>query len=378
VSMAADAQQLSYAMDCCYGSARMKMDELFVLWLGQKGTHVMIRGMLDAAVSGKPIERPAAASLLAALSSPSSSSASMSPGGSGQLRSPGHSHALQHGYSQQPPPRSPTAKQSGVWSPKSSTGGRSGRQRSLDRFLSPEKRSHSRGSSVSDGSVKKVSTPSPQRTQKLVIPPFYVPGEGGRGRGRPLEGGNFEFRRAEIMAIFGQHPEGVSVDDFVPVTKTLCGFPSFFNAVLFRRIRSTCSLVGGSASPPVTSPGSASPVERVTLEQFAAFWRSEIEPYDLIERFFRIVKQPGCEYIGRDDFAPFIAELLMYHPGLEFLENHPDFHPKYSATVTARIFYSVNTAGDGRITQRELRRSSLVTMFNVVDEEEDINKVIAC
>jgi serine/threonine-protein phosphatase 2A regulatory subunit B'' len=165
----------------------------------------------------------------------------------------------------------------------------------------------------------------------------------------------------------------------VPVTKTLCGFPSFFNAVLFRRIRSTCSLVGGSSSSGgggASPPGSASPVERVTLEQFAAFWRSEIEPYDLIERFFRIVKQPGCEYIGRDDFAPFIAELLMYHPGLEFLENHPDFHPKYSATVTARIFYSVNTAGDGRITQRELRRSSLVTMFNVVDEEEDINKVI--
>lgn len=72
---------------------------------------------------------------------------------------------------------------------------------------------------------------------------------------------------------------------------------------------------------------------------------------------------------------PFINELLLYHPGLEFLEGHPDFHPKYTSTVISRIFYIVNRARNGRITQRELRRSNLVEVFEMVDEEEDINKV---
>lgn len=45
----------------------------------------------------------------------------------------------------------------------------------------------------------------------------------------------------------------------------------------------------------------------------------------------------------QDDLQPFIRELLLFHPGLEFLEAHPDFHPKYATTVTTRIFYIVNT-----------------------------------
>lgn len=45
----------------------------------------------------------------------------------------------------------------------------------------------------------------------------------------------------------------------------------------------------------------------------------------------------------QDDLQPFIRELLQYHPGLEFLDAHPDFHPKYATTVTTRIFYIVNT-----------------------------------
>ncbi|KAG5177457.1 hypothetical protein JKP88DRAFT_269157 [Tribonema minus] len=369
-----------------YDGARMKMDELFVLWLGQKGTGKMIRNLLEAAAAGKPIERPASTGLLAALSSPSSSS-SLSPGGSGQLKSPAHGHNL-HGYAQ-PPPRSPSSsKHAGAaWSPKS--GGRAGAGgggRSVERYLSPEKRSsrtpsdeepQQSGSSGRQG-AQAAAAPSPK--QRALVPPFYFPGEGGRGRGRALESGAFDNRREDVLEVFNRHPRGISVDDFVPVTKTLCGFPSFFNAVLFRRIVAAFGDGGGgggggAAAEDMSLGSGGGDGARITLAQFTAFWREEIEPYDLVERFFRIVKQPDKDFIGRDDFTPFIAELLMYHPGLEFLENHPDFHPKYSATVTARIFYAVNTAGNGRITQRELRRSNLVAMFNVVDEEEDINKV---
>ena len=43
--------------------------------------------------------------------------------------------------------------------------------------------------------------------------------------------------------------------------------------------------------------------------------------------------------------------------------------------LVTRIFYSVNRCHDGRITSRQIRRSDLIAAFQLVDEEEDINKV---
>lgn len=61
--------------------------------------------------------------------------------------------------------------------------------------------------------------------------------------------------------------------------------------------------------------------------------------------------------------------------GLEFLSNHAEFQEKYAVTVITRIFYSVNRCHSGRITSRQIRRSDLLDAFQLVDEEEDINKV---
>lgn len=61
--------------------------------------------------------------------------------------------------------------------------------------------------------------------------------------------------------------------------------------------------------------------------------------------------------------------------GLEFLSNHAEFQEKYAVTVITRIFYSVNKCHSGRITSRQIRRSDLLDSFQLVDEEEDINKV---
>jgi serine/threonine-protein phosphatase 2A regulatory subunit B'' len=37
-------------------------------------------------------------------------------------------------------------------------------------------------------------------------------------------------------------------------------------------------------------------------------------PYDKNERFFRLLKRPELDYITRDDFFPYIKELLNDHP----------------------------------------------------------------
>ncbi|CAI5724916.1 unnamed protein product [Peronospora effusa] len=218
------------------------------------------------------------------------------------------------------------------------------------------------------------------------IPRFYAPGEGRRGRLRGLSTDAMARKASDIEARFREFPEGMKVEDFVAITKDLCGFPSFFNAPFFRRILATCEEAGEAmlkshlisaeedASSPTSADGGVVP-QRITKDMFHNYWMREMAPCDSLERFFRVVKQPKNDFIERDDFAPFLHELLKYHPGLEFLGGTPEFQEKYALTVVVRIFYSVDRDSSGRITLRKLRRSNLISAFNTVDEEEDINKV---
>ncbi|KAG3115135.1 Serine/threonine protein phosphatase 2A regulatory subunit [Phytophthora idaei] len=223
--------------------------------------------------------------------------------------------------------------------------------------------------------------------KQVQIPKFYTPGEGRRGRLRGLSTDAMARKASDIEARFREFPEGMKVEDFVAITKDLCGFPSFFNAPFFKRILATCGVAGETTPKPPSSPteedasssptsadGGAAP-QRITKEMFQSYWMREMAPCDSVERFFRVVKQPKNDFIERDDFAPFLHELLKYHPGLEFLGGTPEFQEKYALTVVVRIFYSVDRDSSGRITLRKLRRSNLISAFNTVDEEEDINKV---
>ena len=161
----------------------------------------------------------------------------------------------------------------------------------------------------------------------------------------------------------------VPMESFERITKELCNLPTFFHKPLYERIlrlweNHLQAQNGKLPSLPVITHGI-----------FHHFWEMEMAPYDMNERFFRLLKQPDKEYITRDDFFPYIKELLSDHPGLEFLSNHAEFQDKYAVTVITRIFYSVNLCHSGRITSRQIRKSNLLSVFQQVDEEEDINKV---
>lgn len=174
----------------------------------------------------------------------------------------------------------------------------------------------------------------------------------------------------------------VPLESFERITKELCNLPTFFHKPLYARIlllwekylqsttaNSTTSASSSSLSLPSSSPSV------VTYGIFHYYWLTEMAPYDMNERFFRLLKQPSNDYISRDDFFPYIRELLNDHPGLEFLSNHAEFQDKYAITVVCRIFYEVNLCHSGRITSRQIRKSNLVSVFQQVDEEQDINKV---
>eukprot|EP00814_Leptocylindrus_danicus_P001234 CAMPEP_0116032538 /NCGR_PEP_ID=MMETSP0321-20121206/18231_1 /TAXON_ID=163516 /ORGANISM="Leptocylindrus danicus var. danicus, Strain B650" /LENGTH=536 /DNA_ID=CAMNT_0003507997 /DNA_START=18 /DNA_END=1628 /DNA_ORIENTATION=+ len=205
---------------------------------------------------------------------------------------------------------------------------------------------------------------------KKAISSIVIPrNEGGRGRGRASPDDSFEAREKDIFDAFDNRNQ-LNMSDFGRLTKALCKFPSFFTAPLFRRI---CELYSHLNTSVEAAAGNAGEV--ITIEMFCQFWKDEMAPYDGSDRFFRLVKKVDAEFIDKEDFRPFIDELLNCHPGLEFLANHREFQEKYATTVITRIFYVVNTGHDGKITARQVRRSNLQTAFLLVDDEEDINKV---
>lgn len=72
-----------------------------------------------------------------------------------------------------------------------------------------------------------------------------------------------------------------------------------------------------------------------------------------------------------------VQDVVETHPGLTFLKEATEFHSRYVHTVIARIFYCVNRSWSGRITIPELRRSNLLSIIQLLEEEEDINQITA-
>jgi hypothetical protein len=96
----------------------------------------------------------------------------------------------------------------------------------------------------------------------------------------------------------------LSLENFARITKEVSRFPSFFNGPLYKRILQ----LWNSRDELVTK------MDVVTTEMFEWYWLAEMQSYDAPERFFRLLKQPENDYIARDDFLPYIKELLNDHP----------------------------------------------------------------
>lgn len=169
--------------------------------------------------------------------------------------------------------------------------------------------------------------PSPQRkleedettddSPRGVIPPFY-PKEARTRRRRwndtissetwlPTESSSDEKPCARDLAQalrdeLVPDTKAFTVSDFTRVTKEVYGFPSFFNGPLFARI-----LLLWNKEKDANA-------DYVTTEMMQLYWLSEMQSFDAPERFFRLLKQPDADYIARDDFLPYIKELLNDHP----------------------------------------------------------------
>lgn len=96
----------------------------------------------------------------------------------------------------------------------------------------------------------------------------------------------------------------LTLEAFGRMAKQVCRFPSFFTGPLYQRILDLWNARDESVAN----------MDVITMDMFEWFWLQEMEPYDAPERFFRLLKQPENDYIARDDFLPYIKELLNDHP----------------------------------------------------------------
>jgi len=441
VTLSLDNLQLS-----AFPSAKLKVDELFLLFLSSPEGAIAVSQCLEATMEGSSIEGILSSSVggVSAGNSSwhfskstigaSSSGAGGQPclsvhlqgseedvggdfgtglqgggyqssvggrGGSGSGGSIGvGGHA---GYESGGPPRSPTKKSEK--SPKKRTQSEMLASRTSSLVISDQKKlTDSSGSLLNYAAAGSSEDGDPEKETHIVarrranfdsIPVFYVPGKKGRkhlGSARiQLNEDQPSKRLAEIEEFFAGFPGGVPTEKFVHITKRYCGIPSFFNVPLVNRInelfgehdrdKSRKGVFGRHASSSSSSASSlqheaAASEQTVQLKAFWNFWYAEIEPYDRVERFFRVIKQTDSDTITKDDFVPFMQELLKFHPGLDFLVQHDEFQRKYALTVITRIFYSVNTSQTGRLSLREVMQSNLFNAFMHADEENDINRVL--
>ena len=134
----------------------------------------------------------------------------------------------------------------------------------------------------------------------------------GAGRGKPIPKDRYELMKDRIKEVFKDKPQGIKPDEFVALTKEFCGLPSFLSTPLHCRVRwyyqrtlpnqekiSEQDALAISATKkkeetdtPKDSNRNVVDTENalVTLEMFEVYWRNEIEPYDVTDRFSFVEK----------------------------------------------------------------------------------------
>uniref|UniRef100_A0A8C9FFG2 Serine/threonine-protein phosphatase 2A regulatory subunit B'' subunit beta n=1 Tax=Pavo cristatus TaxID=9049 RepID=A0A8C9FFG2_PAVCR len=156
--------------------------------------------------------------------------------------------------------------------------------------------------------TKKEETLPPSLSQ--TIPTFYFP------RGCPKEKVNIDAVIAKIERTFSQFPnERATLDDMGKVAKA-CDCPLYWKGPLFY-----CA--GGERTG------------YVSVHKFVAMWRKILQTcYDDAAKFVHLLMNPGCNYLVQEDFIPFLQDVVNSHPGLSFLKEASEFHSRYITTVS--------------------------------------------
>uniref|UniRef100_A0A3B4CNU7 EF-hand domain-containing protein n=1 Tax=Pygocentrus nattereri TaxID=42514 RepID=A0A3B4CNU7_PYGNA len=299
---------------------KMKVDELFLNWLSESSTQVILKDYLRKIKNGDELEFGQGDSLVVTENNNIASKSNVSERTSASLSAPCS------------PPSATLPSGSG-------SNNRTGlNSRALRRSISIKK-----------AQVKKEEVVTPALSES--IPKFYFP------RGRPKANINIDNLISKIEKIFSQFPdERVTIEDMGKVAKA-CECPLYWKAPLFYA-------AGGDRRG------------YVSVHKFVAMWRKVLQTcHDDVSKFLHLLAKPGCPYLEQEDFIPFLQDVVDSHTGLAFLKEASDFHSRYITTVIQRIFYNVNRSWTGKITCSELRKSSFLQNVALLEEEDDVNQL---
>ncbi|XP_026764215.2 uncharacterized protein LOC113522653 isoform X1 [Galleria mellonella] len=184
-----------------------------------------------------------------------------------------------------------------------------------------------------------------------VIPRFHFP------KGRPPPAHQQDHALHKVQSAFATFPNSqVPRESFKHIVKA-CECPLYWKMPLFL----------------ATQQSLHAPVDG---HKFIDFWREMTSQcHDQASRFVYILTRGKSNTLAPEDFVPLVQDVVDTHPGLSFLKEATEFHSRYVHTVIARIFYCVNRSWSGRISIAELRRSNLLQVIQLLEDEEDINQV---
>ena len=155
--------------------------------------------------------------------------------------------------------------------------------------------------------------------------------------------------------------DGLTLDDFDPFVEKVCAIPKILKRNLFERIKVVEKLDENADKLPKLC--------------VINYWKKNFENESVPKRVFKLFAQPDSKYLVPDDFKSLFKNLLETHPGLEFLQATPEFQERYADTVVMRIFFSLDSNDDSKITWRDFKNSNLMDTFFQVSSENDINVV---
>ncbi|EEB12260.1 conserved hypothetical protein [Pediculus humanus corporis] len=188
--------------------------------------------------------------------------------------------------------------------------------------------------------------------KNVFIPRFYFP------QGKPQNQQQIDTILQKLSTDFRNFPLGqVPQDKFQIIVKT-CECPLYWKVPLFKA-------AGGEK------------LGYVDAHTFLDYWKQLVSTcHDAESKFLKILSRNETRnFLLPEDFICLIQDVVDTHPGLIFLKEANEFHSRYIHTVIARIFYCVNRSWSGRITLPELRRSNLLQIISLLEEEEDINQI---
>ncbi|XP_070497933.1 uncharacterized protein [Chironomus tepperi] len=194
-----------------------------------------------------------------------------------------------------------------------------------------------------------------RKSINFTIPQFFFP------NGKPPPSITTETTIQRLELVFEQFENFEIPRDKFHIVVTICQVPLYWRVPLFM-----CTQL--------TKTGC------VNGNRFIDFWRQMTTfCHDSASRFIHIISRGNRSrlHLLPEDLAPLIQDVVDSHPGLAFLKEAAEFHSRYVHTVIARIFYCVNRSWSGKISISELRRSNLLDVIQLLEDEEDINQIMA-